>query len=101
MEIKIEEMNGKTVLKLNGRLDTIGAEELEKKLDDLVNKGHTNLTIDFKEVKFLSSAGLRVLLKVGHKVNALNGRLTLSNMSEEVRLVIDIAGNLSLLFDIE
>lgn len=101
MEIKIEEMNGKTVAKLNGRLDTIGAEKLENTLDDLVNKGHSKLVIDFKEVKFLSSAGLRVLLKTGHKVNALNGRLTLKNMSEEVRLVIDIAGNLSLLLDIE
>jgi anti-sigma B factor antagonist len=82
-------------LQLGGRLDTTTAPDLEKvvnsDLDDV-----KNLVLDMKELKYVSSAGLRVLLTLQKKMNE-QGSLKLLNVCDEIKEVLDITGFTSFL----
>ena len=82
MNINIEKENGVTLMKIEGRLDTTTAPELEKAIngegDEL-----KDLVLDFNGVDYISSAGLRVLLTAQKKMNA-QGYMELINVSEVV-----------------
>jgi len=47
---------------LKGRLDALGARELEDKLTRIITQNLSTLIIDFQQVDYLNSAGIRVLL---------------------------------------
>lgn len=90
MNIITEKNNGTTVIKLEGRLDTTTAPELEKTIND---EGETlrSLVIDFKSVNYISSAGLRVLLGAQKKMN-VQGSMELVNVCEDVMDILEMTG---------
>ena len=67
---------------LEGRLDTPTAPQLEEKINSAISDV-TNLTFDFTKLEYISSAGLRVLLSA-QKVMNKQGKMTISNVSEEI-----------------
>ncbi|MCI7530179.1 MAG: STAS domain-containing protein, partial [Christensenellaceae bacterium] len=67
MKIKKELENNVLVLALEGRLDTVTAPELEREINDL--SGVTDLVFDMKNLEYISSAGLRVILKAQKTMN--------------------------------
>ena len=90
MNINVEKSNGVTTLKIEGRLDTTTAPELEKVIN---NEGEElkNLVLDFMNVSYISSAGLRVLLATQKKMN-VQGSMELINVSEVVMDVFEMTG---------
>ena len=90
MNIITERNNGTTVIKLEGRLDTTTAPELEKTIND-EGEALRNLVIDFKAVNYISSAGLRVLLSAQKKMN-IQGSMELVNVCEEVMDILEMTG---------
>lgn len=90
MTINIEKENGATVLKIEGRLDTTTAPELEKAIND-EGEALKNLVLDFKGVDYISSAGLRVLLTAQKKMN-VQGHMELVNVSESVMDIFEMTG---------
>lgn len=92
MDIRESQQSDFLILELTGRLDTKTSPQLEKKLIELLNEGSRRLVIDLKELEYVSSAGLRVLLMTAKKLNGMDGHLALSSMNESVRQVFDIAG---------
>lgn len=87
--------NGKAVLTLGGRLDTVTAPELS----DVINKlpEDTNgIVLDCKDLEYISSAGLRVLL-VAHKAMSAREGLKLTNVNEMVGEVLEVTGFASVL----
>ena len=90
MNINIEKSNGVTVIKLEGRLDTTTAPELEKAIND-EGDGLENLVLDFNGIDYISSAGLRVLLTAQKKMNA-QGHMELTNVSEAVMDIFEMTG---------
>ena len=90
MNINIEKENGVTILKIEGRLDTTTAPELEKAIN-AEGEALKNLVLDFKGVDYISSAGLRVLLTAQKKMNA-QGHMELTNVSEAVMDIFEMTG---------
>ena len=90
MNINIEKENNVTIFKIEGRLDTTTAPELEKAIN---NEGDAlkNLVLDFKDVDYISSAGLRVILTAQKKMNA-QGYMELINVSEAVMDIFEMTG---------
>lgn len=82
-------------LKLEGRLDTTTAPQLENELSENLD-GVTELTIDFAELSYISSAGLRVLLATQKKMNK-QGSMKLVNVNEIVMEVFEITGFVDIL----
>lgn len=89
MSLKIEKKNA-TVLALSGRLDTATAPELEAEITALLST-ENELTLDMENLAYISSAGLRVLLKT-YKALEGKGGFRLTNVPESVNEVLDITG---------
>lgn len=99
MEIKQSSVNGHVVLNLGGQIDSTAAGLFEESIVSLISSGTNNMIVDFSQVKFISSAGLRVLLLAAKKVKPYGGKVTLCNLSSDVKEVFDISG-FSVLFSI-
>ena len=82
--------NTKASFALQGRLDTVTAPDLEKALKDSLD-GITELVLDFEQLEYISSAGLRVLLSA-HKAMSGKGGMKVKNVNEVVREVFDVTG---------
>jgi len=95
MEIQQERNGDKLTLKIIGRLDAGSAPELSKELTTVL-EGVTDLTFDFAELKYIASAGLRVLLVAQKRMNK-QGSMKLINVSESVLEVLDMTGFASLM----
>jgi len=80
------------VVMLEGRLDSSSSGILEKKLLSLMETGEKNFLIDFSDMDYISSAGLRVLLMAAKKTKPAGGKVVLSALSDNVKEVFDIAG---------
>ena len=92
-----KEINGaNAVLTLGGRLDTTTAPQLEAELAAL-GPEISNLTLDFEPLVYISSAGLRVLLKTQRKYSEQDGSLTLKNVNDEIMDIFDMTGFISFL----
>lgn len=89
MKIEKNLQNKTLTLTLSGRLDTVSAPELEREISNL--SGITDLVFDFKNVEYVSSAGLRVILKAQKIMNA-QGSMKLINVSDDVAEIFDITG---------
>jgi len=75
---------------LSGRLDTTTAPQLEAELKSSL-EGVTALTLDFKELEYISSAGLRVLLSA-QKVMMRQGKMVVCNVNETILEVFEVTG---------
>ncbi len=83
--------NGEALeLTVSGRLDTTTAPELEAAIKENI-EGVTALTLDFAELAYVSSAGLRVLLSAQKTMNK-QGKMVLKNVNETVKEVFEITG---------
>lgn len=90
---KIESAN--VILKVSGRLDTTTAPELEKTLDSVL-EGTKELVFDMADLEYISSAGLRVILKAQKAMNA-QGSMKLIGVNDSIMEVFDITGFLDIL----
>ena len=83
-------------LAVEGIIDSTTAPDFEKEM--LAAGGKTkNLVVNFAKVDFISSAGLRVLLLSQKKMAAAAGKMTLVNVSEDVREVFELTGFVNVL----
>lgn len=80
-----------TILTLipNGRIDTITAPAFEHETENL--SGITELILDFSNVAYISSAGLRVIVK-SQKCMLRQGEMRLRNVREEVMEILAVTG---------
>ena len=78
------------VIELNGRLDTTTAPQLESELKASY-EGVAELVFDLKDLEYISSAGLRVLLSAQKTMNR-QGRMVIKNASEEVMEIFEVTG---------
>lgn len=84
----------KLTLAIEGRIDTTTAPSFEAEIDAI--DGVTELVLDFAGVEYISSAGLRVVLKAQKLMNK-NGKMKLINVNDDVMDVFDITGFLDIL----
>ena len=91
-----KKLNGEVAtLVVAGRLDTQTAPELEKEVDSVVS-GVKELTFDMTGLEYVSSAGLRVILKAQKIMNA-QGSMKLTGVNDSIMEVFDITGFLDIL----
>ena len=81
---------GTYVLTLDGSIDGQTASLLQHKLDQLVAERPALITLDMAKVTYVSSAGLRVILKTQRALNDIKGKLVFMHLQPQVRKVFDI-----------
>ena len=85
-----------TKLTLHGRLDTVNAPLLEQTIKQ-VGDDVSELILDFTELEYISSLGLRVLLLAQKSMKEKKKRMVIKNMGESVREIFEMTGIINLM----
>ncbi|MDD1696428.1 MAG: STAS domain-containing protein [Methanoregula sp.] len=92
MDIATTNREGKTVLSIQGRIDTSTALELEKSINKEIGEGNKKILLDFSRVSYISSSGLRVLLATAKKLKNPGDKFGICCLSPEVLKILRLAG---------
>lgn len=90
MQITKESNGNALTIALDGRLDTTTAPQFEAEVTGGLN-GVTDFTVDMSRLVYVSSAGLRVLLKAQKLMNK-QGKMTVKNASQEIKEIFEVTG---------
>ncbi|HOW43445.1 MAG TPA: STAS domain-containing protein [Candidatus Omnitrophota bacterium] len=91
MEISTTTQNGVTVTSFSGSLDGGTVSDAQDKIMPLISS-KISMVLDLKECKYVSSAGLRLLLLAAKQLSTQGGVLVLSGLSDEVKDVMEMTG---------
>ncbi len=101
MEVKITKQdNNTTVVRLEGRLDTPTAQEVNQRLLPVQEDASGTIILDCEELTYISSSGLRVFLTLRKAAAMKGGKVIIRNINDNIRNVFMMTGFLNL-FDIE
>jgi anti-sigma B factor antagonist len=93
MQIEVEKIGKEAVIRLSGKLDLNTSPDLRKAALRLYSKGRCkNVTVDFADVSFIDTSGLATLLEILVTAKEECAQLTLSDLNEKVRYLIDVNG---------
>ena len=90
MTIEIKKNAEATIVEVAGRLDTLTASSLDKAINEDIGEVK-HLVLDLKNLEYISSAGLRVLLGAQKKMQKI-GFMKVTNVCEEVMEVFEMTG---------
>jgi anti-anti-sigma factor len=92
MNVKVEELNGTYVATLQGEMDTAAALEVEETLKPLFATGGKDVIIDCKELEYIASSGLRILLIILKGAKAAGSRVVLRDVNDDIKNVFQLTG---------
>ena len=92
MEIIETKQDEILIFKLKGRLDSKTSPDFEKKIFDAIEDGSNSMIVNFEELDYISSAGLRVVLKATKNLKRSDGSFVLWSMKDYVKEVFEISG---------
>lgn len=92
MDIQKEQVGDVHVVTAEGRLDGIYSSAFANQVGELISGPNPKILIDFTNIDFVTSAGLRAVLLLMKKATASGGAFALCGVNEQVREVLDISG---------
>jgi len=90
MEVKVRQINGRTIVDVFGDIDMKTSDALTVVLRDLADKKTTQIIVNLENVDFMDSSGLAALVECLQRVRKYNGRLRLFGLSKNLMEVIKI-----------
>jgi anti-anti-sigma factor len=96
MQISTRTSNDIHIVAITGSLDSTTSPEAQKSLDAVL-AGAKKVALDFSELDYISSAGLRVLLGAAKQLRASGGKLGMFGLNQSVKEVFEISGFASIL----
>ena len=100
MNTTIREEGNCIIVTLEGRLDTVAAEQARKELAPLYESTGRDIVIDCDQLEYISSSGLRILLSIRKTAATTGNKVTVLNISPEIEKVFAMTG-FDTLFDIQ
>ena len=91
MNITKEYNEKELTLKVEGRIDTITSQDLDKEINDEMGN-FDSLIIDFSDLEYISSAGLRVLIATQKKLKDDNVPFIIKNVNDSVNEIFKMSG---------
>ena len=92
MEIVEKIQNDSYIFELSGSLDSNTSPGFQEKVLKAIESGANKLVVDFADVEYVSSAGLRVLNLASKKLKHSSGKIVLCCVEDYIREVLEIAG---------
>lgn len=77
---------------LDGELNTLAAQQFAKDVEPLMEEAGKVITMDFTNLSFISSAGMRTLLLLNKQTVAKNGKIIIVGMSEDIKQIFALTG---------
>ena len=92
MDIQTEQIGGVQVVTAEGRLDGIYSSAFANQVGALITGTNPRILIDFSNIDFVTSAGLRAVLVLMKKAKASGGAFAVCGVNDQVREILDISG---------
>ena len=92
MNLQVTPSGDVKIVRIDGRVDTINAGELEKPVLEMIDGGTTKIVLDCSGLNYISSSGLRVFLVIQKRLMGTTGYFRLSNLQPSIREIFDISG---------
>ena len=96
MKTTIEELNDRFLVTLEGELDTVAAVEVNERLQPLYQANGKNVDIDCKDLEYIASSGLRILVSLVKGAKAGGSKVVLHHVNENIKDVFQMTGFMSL-----
>jgi anti-sigma B factor antagonist len=96
LSIQSDQIQGIVLLKVQGRVDSESASEFDQALTQALGEDH-KVVLNLQGVEFLSSSGLRAIVKAYQAAKKAGGDVLLSAVSEPVEVVLRTVGMMQLL----
>lgn len=90
MDIEIKKSDEQVLISMNGSLDTIAAVKAESLIEDMEEMATLPVVIDCTKLDYISSSGLRLLLRIRKMVGASGQMVTLLNANANIKEVLAI-----------
>lgn len=100
MNTKIEEIEGKFFVTLEGEMDTTAAQEAEKELQVLYQSEGKDVIIECGGLEYIASSGLRILILIPKGAKANGSKVTLKHVNDDIMNVFKLTG-FTTFFDFE
>lgn len=92
MKTLVETVDRKAVVKVDGRIDTLTAPELDKVVQGVIANNQTQIVLDLSKVDYISSTGFRVFIMAQKKTKPQGGQVILMGVSDEIKEIFEISG---------
>jgi anti-sigma B factor antagonist len=96
LAFEIDSLPSVSIMKVKGRVDSDTAPELENALTKLLNENRNKIVLNLQSVEFLSSAGLRALVKALKESQKSGGDVRLVSVSEPIEVILRTVGMLQM-----
>lgn len=96
MNTNIHEIDGKYVVTLKGEMDTAAANEAEEVLKDLYKNDGKEVIFECKDLEYIASSGLRILITILKATMAKGNRVVLRNVNDDIKNVFKLTGFLNI-----
>jgi anti-sigma B factor antagonist len=91
MKISYRDLRDHKIIMLEGEMDYCCSRELKDVIYKLIHDKTKSIILDLKDVTFIDSAGMGLLINVNKKLNNYNGKVGLLNLSEDILNLIRLA----------
>lgn len=92
MRINVCNIEGITIISVDGRLDTVNAKEFDDIVKSLLESTKHNILINCENLTYISSSGIRSLISLQKNIVRNKGRLAMEAMKPEIRKIFDMTG---------
>jgi anti-anti-sigma factor len=92
IELIGEKIGNAATIRITGRIDVETSRQFEETCNQWLAGGEKILILDFTQVRYISSLGLRCILSVGKKLDAGGGRLITCGLNAMVKEVFQVSG---------
>ena len=96
MNTKIEELDDKFVVTLEGEMDTAAATEAEEVLKQLYENEGKEVIFECEGLEYIASSGLRILLSILKGAKSNGSRVVLKNVNDDIKNVFKLTGFISI-----
>lgn len=80
------------VIEIIGKLDTLVSDEFQEKAEKIIDENSGNIIFDCKDLKYISSSGLRALLLLARKAKASGNTISMRGVNASVSEAMEISG---------
>ncbi len=101
MIVTIQQSNGTVVASVRGSIDALTAPDLSAALDARIEAGQVQMVVDLRGVEYISSAGLRTILRSLKRARRDGGDVRLAALQPGVSQVLELSGFTSILQSFE
>ena len=92
MKSNAEREGGTVIAKANGRIDSANSREFHSSLEAIIKEDNTAVVLDFEDVTYISSAGMRVILLIAKSLQRNRVKFILCSMDDSISEVFKISG---------